>query len=67
MIMNQARKVAWAMTMLSPFLRKEERAHREQRLLADHTRYMVRGDSKRWGFADGSVIELRGGKYRVVT
>lgn len=63
---SKARKVAWAMTMLSPFLRKDERAHREHRLLVEHTRCTIQGDSKRWGFADGSVIELRGGKYRVI-
>lgn len=63
---NQARKIAWAMLMLSPFLRREERQHREQRLLASHTRCTLKGASKRWGFADGSVLELMGGKYRVI-
>lgn len=64
---NEARTAAWALTMLSPFLRSEERAHRQARILSGHVRCSLKGAAKRWLFKDGSVLELMGGKHRVVT
>lgn len=63
---SEARSIAWKLLMLSPFLRSEERAHRIARLLATHKRKSVQGPVTRWGFNDGSVLELVCGKYRVV-
>jgi len=64
---SEARKVAWAMVMLSPFSRHEDRLSRESKLLRGHVRCTLVGSYRRWAFADGSCLELADGKYRVVS
>jgi hypothetical protein len=67
MIFSEARSIVWKLAMMSPFDRKVVRQARIDRLLATHTRKSVTGLSTRWMFKDASVVELRDGKYRVVT
>jgi hypothetical protein len=65
--MNEARSICWKLCMMSPFDRAVTRQRRIETLLAPHTRKSLVGDTTRWMFTDASVLELRDGKYRVVT
>lgn len=64
---SEARAIVWKLSMMSPFDRAVTRQRRIEQLLSPHTRKSMQGDSTRWMFADGSVLEQVGKSFRVVT
>lgn len=66
MKLTTAQSILWDFNLFSVFTRKVKREQMITGRLAKAVRVSIQGPVKRYGFADGSVIESTAGKYKVV-